>query len=68
MTNSQGEVDCRNREPSPAIVGSCCSGIQRSGGNARTVSPKNPAAATPMTVNGRPSSTSVEPTTDGSDP
>ena len=41
----------------PAIIGSCCSGIQRSGGSPRSVSPKKPGGATPTTVNGCPSMT-----------
>ncbi len=39
-----------------------------SGGLPRSVSPKNPGGATPITVNGWPSTTKVEPTTEGSDP
>ena len=50
------------------MSGSCCSGIHRSGGSPRNVSPKNPGGVTPTTVNGWPSTTSVAPTIDGSAP
>ena len=43
-------------------------GIQISGGSLRSVSPKNPGGATPITVNGWPSTMKVEPTTEGSLP
>ena len=52
----------------PAISGSCCNGIQISGGSLRRVSPKNPGAAMPIAVKGCPSTTNVEPTTAGSAP
>ena len=48
------------------MSGSCCSGSHRSGGSARSVSPKNPGGVTPATVNDWPSMTSVDPTTDAS--
>ena len=35
---------------SPSSSGSCCNGIQISGGSLRSVSPKNPGGATPMMV------------------
>ena len=68
ITRSHAETGWRSSEPPPAISGSCCSGIQRSGGLPRSVSPKNPGGAMPMTVNGCPSTTKVEPTTEGSPP
>ena len=43
-------------------------GIQRSGGSPRSVSPKNPGGATPITVKGWPSTMKVEPTTAVSPP
>ena len=48
--------------------GSCCTGIQISGGSLRKVSPKKPGGVTPITVNGCPSTTKLEPTTEGSAP
>jgi hypothetical protein len=67
MARSQADTGCRSSEPSLLMSGSCCSGSQISGGSARSVSPKNPGGPTPMTVNGCPFSTSVDPTIDGSD-
>ncbi len=64
MTRSQAETGWRSSELAPVIIGSCCSGIQRSGGLLRSVSPKKPGGATPATVNGWPSMTSVWPTSD----
>ena len=68
MTRSHAEIGCRSSVLPPAINGSCCSGIQTSGGLPRSVSPKNPGGAMPTTVNGRPSMTKDDPTTDGSAP
>ena len=68
IARSHAATGWRSSELSPAISGSCWSGIQRSGGSPRSVSPKNPGGATPMTVNGWPSTTNVEPTTEGSPP
>src|ERR1035438_5575208 len=68
MTRSHAEGDWRSKEPDGLMVGSCWSGIHRSGGSLRSVSPKNPGTATPITVNGCPSITKADPITDGSAP
>ena len=69
ITRSQEEIGCRSNDVSaPAISGSCCSGTHRSGGSARSVSPKKPGGVTPATVNAWPSMTSVEPTIEVSPP
>ena len=65
ITRSHAETGWRRSDVSPLISGSCCSGIHRSGGSPRSVSPKNPGGVTPTTVNGCPSMTSVAPTIDG---
>ena len=54
ITRSQAEMGWRRIDVSPLISGSCWSGIQRSGGSPRSVSPKNPGGVTPTTVNGCP--------------
>src|SRR6516164_3806245 len=63
MTRSHAEIGCRSRLASPRIIGSCCTGTQMSGGSLSSISPKNRAGATPITVNGLPSTTNVAPTT-----
>ena len=68
ITRSHAEIGCRSSVFSPLMTGSCCTGIHMSGGSPRSVSPKNPGGVTPTTVNGCPSTTSVEPTTAGSPP
>jgi hypothetical protein len=66
MTRNHAPIGCRSSDVSPLISGSCCSGIHMSGGSPRNVSPKNPGGATPSTVKGFPSMTSVAPTIAGS--
>ena len=68
ITRSHADTGWRSSAVSPAISGSWCSGIHRSGGSPRSVSPKKPGPVTPMTVNGWPSRTSVAPTIFGSAP
>ena len=68
IMRSQAEIDWCSRLPSPSIMGSCCTGTQISGGSLSSVSPKNPAGATPITVSGCPSTMKVAPTTEGSPP
>ena len=68
MTRSHADIGCRSSAVSPVISGSWWSGIQRSGGSPRSVSPKKPGPVMPTTVNGCPSRTSVAPTIYGSAP
>src|ERR1035441_10787908 len=68
ITRNHAPTDWCSRAPSPAMRGSCCTGIQMSGGSLRKVSPKNPGGAMPITANGCPSTTKLEPTTEGSAP
>ena len=49
IIRSHAPADWRSNVPSPAIIGSCCTGIQISGGSLRNVSPKKPGGATPIT-------------------
>src|SRR5580693_546520 len=65
MTRSHADGDWRSNDPEGLMIGSCCVGIHRSGGSLRSVSPKNPGGAMPITVNGCPSMKNAEPTTDG---
>ena len=68
MTRSHADTDCCSNAPSPSMTGSWFSGSQRSGGSPRSVSPKNPAGATPTIVTGCPCARNVAPTTAGSAP
>ncbi len=67
ITRSHPGKVCKS-ELFPRKTGSCCIGIQISGGSLRSVSPKNPGGVMPMTVIGCPSRIMVEPTIFGSDP
>ena len=68
IMRSHAETGWLSSAALPSIIGSCWTGSQISGGSLRSVSPKNPGGATPMTVNGWPSMTKFEPTTFGSPP
>jgi hypothetical protein len=51
ITRSHDEMGWRSSDVvAPVMSGSCCSGTHRSGGSARSVSPKNPGGVTPATV------------------
>ena len=53
IMSSQCELGTFSRVVSPSSTGSCDKGIQKSGiDHARRSAPKNPGAATPITVNG----------------
>ena len=69
ITRSHAEIGWRSSDVSaPVMSGSWWSGTHRSGGSGLSVSPKKPGGATPATVNGWPSTTSVAPTMAGSPP
>src|SRR5436190_10420014 len=63
MTRREAVMGWCKREFDPLMSGSCWRGIQSSGGSPRSVSPKKPGGAMPVTLNALPSTMSVDPMT-----